>query len=89
MFVVWLRSVKQTNHITANANDVSFHTKGPVVACGANNEGFLAFVSHRTNTTKNRLCSRAKTMTDEKKNVNESPNTCTGLETNGSQLATD
>ena len=35
--------------------------------------GFLAFVSDGTHATKNGLCSRATIMTDEKKNVNESP----------------
>ena len=56
-------------------NDISSRAKGPAVACGANNEGFLAFDSRRTHATKNGLCLRATIMTDEKKKkyVNESP----------------
>ena len=42
-------------------------------AYGANNEGFLAFVSRHTHPTKNGLCSRAMIIMDEK-NVNKSPN---------------
>ena len=47
----------------------SLHEK----ACCANNVGFRVFVSHCTHAIKNGLCSSAMIMTNEKKNVKESP----------------
>ena len=38
-------------------------------ACGANSEGFLAFVSRRTHATRNGLCSRPATIRTDKTNV--------------------
>ena len=68
VFVVCLHSVEQTSHTIEKC-------KWPTIscekACGANNEGFLAFDSRRMHTTINGLCSQAMIMTD-KKNVNES-----------------
>ena len=57
VFVVCLRSVEQTNHITA--------------MCSANTEGFPAFVLCCM-PPKKRLCSQATIMTDENNFVNES-----------------
>ena len=62
--VVWLRSVEETNHITAKCKLRKLSRER---ACGASNEGFLAFVSRRTHATKTGLCLRATIMAEEKK----------------------
>ena len=67
--VVCLRSVEQTNHIKAKWEWRKLSRKK---ACGANTRGICGFC-FMPHITKNRRCSWATTMTDEKKKVNESP----------------
>ena len=69
-FVVYLHFVEQTNHIIAKCEwRMILREK----ACGANNEGFLAFVARRTRATGNGLCSWATSVTNENKCLNEIP----------------
>ena len=65
VFAVCLQSIEQTKQIITKCKWSKISSEQ---ACG---EGFRAFVSRRTHSIKNGLCSLATTMTT-KKNVNES-----------------
>ena len=67
-FVVSLRSVEQTNYITAKCK---WRKLSREKAGGANNEGFLAFVSRRTHARRQKWAVFAGYYHD-KRNVNES-----------------